>query len=378
MHKPTFSHSQSAEPFASDGAAAGAAPSPWRMAEHWPELVQAVTDQSVESVGLLLRGLDLLVAKGRISPAEYKVLSVPAERLKRCSMNAQQIVRFQGGQARQSHEKTDVAYLLECVLQESRSQLTLMGITLRRKLKPVDVLIDPALGFGLAQAMLEWCTAFGSRIDLRLDVVEDPPRARLWMKAHASVMPDEASVMQDSLQWLLLRQLAATDGGIEIQRTAPVDGVELTALFRRTVVRPPENVPKAPGEHDHEDSSFQSVSGAHVMVASDDSDLRHAALNILRLLGITTSNVSNIDQARAVLARQHVHMLVLDRSTQRPEFDHLEKELTKLRSDMPVVQIGPAGAVATAGGEGVPAVVPRNEIQASLGSAVMFALSRVV
>ena len=114
------------------------------------------------------------------------------------------------------------------------------------------------------------------------------------------------------------------------------------------------------------------------MVASDDSDLRHAALNILRLLGITTSNVSNIDQARAVLARQHVHMLVLDRSTQRPEFDHLEKELTKLRSDMPVVQIGPAGAVATAGGEGVPAVVPRNEIQASLGSAVMFALSRVV
>ncbi len=394
MNKPTFSHTHSGEAPPGEGAVAPPgpqAPSPhWRMAEHWPDLVHAVTEQSVESVALLLRGLDLLVAKGRISPAEFKVLSVPAERLKRCGMNAQQIVRFQSGQVRQSHEKTDIAYLLECVLQESRGQLTLMGITLRRKLKPVDVLIDPALGFSLAQAMLEWCTPFGSRIDLRLDVVEDPPRARLWMKTQTDVMPDEKAVQQDSLQWLLLKQLAATDGGIEVRRSAAVDGVELMALFRRTVVRPPEEVAKqaadADGDTDTTDSSFKSVSGAHVLVASHDSDLRHTTLNILRLLGVTTSNVANLDQARAVMARQHVHLLVIDRSVLQPDIEQLLVELRKLRSDMPVIEIGPAGSGAGAGStagatqrpDGAPVVVARNEIQASLGSAVMFALSRVV
>lgn len=399
MNKPTFSHTHSGEAPQAEGASAAAAPQVpsvhWRMAEHWPDLVNAVTEQSVESVALLLRGLDLLVAKGRISPAEYKVLSVPAERLKRCGMNAQQIVRFQSGQVRQSHEKTDIAYLLECVLQESRGQLTLMGITLRRKLKPVDVLIDPALGFSLAQAMLEWSTPFGSRIDLRLDVVEDPPRARLWMKTQTDVMPEDKAVQQDSLQWLLLKQLAATDGGIEVRRAAAVDGVELTALFRRTVVRPPAEVAKQAGDDDGNgdgsgesaniDSSFRSVSGAHVLVASHDSDLRHTALNILRLLGVTTSNVANIDQARAVMGRQHVHLLLADRSVRQPDIEQLMVEMRKLRSDMPVIEIGPAGgaagtvaAPAADRPEGAPVVVPRNEIQASLGSAVMFALSKVV
>ena len=50
--------------------------------------VPRIIDQSIESVSLLLRGLDLLMHKGRISTAEYKVLALPAERLKQAQASA--------------------------------------------------------------------------------------------------------------------------------------------------------------------------------------------------------------------------------------------------------------------------------------------------
>jgi len=47
---------------------------------------------------------------------------------------------------------------------------------------------------------------------------------------------DAERLLHDAIEWLLLRQLAATDGGIELQRRATDEGVELSALFRRTVL----------------------------------------------------------------------------------------------------------------------------------------------
>ena len=189
--------------------AAASSPAPlsaidnWRMAEHWPELVTALTDQSIETVSSLVRGLDLLLSKGRLTPAEYKVLAMPAERLKHCGISAQQIVRFQSGRVRQSHEKIDLAYLLECVLQERKGEMAMLGVTLRRRLKAVDILIDPTLGFSLTNAMLDWGLPFGYRIDWRLETTGG--QARLWMKVYSGdrVIPGSA-VVEDNIHWLLL------------------------------------------------------------------------------------------------------------------------------------------------------------------------------
>ena len=49
----------------------------WRMAAHWPELVVAITEQSVSASAHLLRGLDLMLQRGRLTPAEHKVLAMP-------------------------------------------------------------------------------------------------------------------------------------------------------------------------------------------------------------------------------------------------------------------------------------------------------------
>ncbi|MFM2262517.1 MAG: hypothetical protein RI959_1193 [Pseudomonadota bacterium] len=350
-----------------------AAPSTqWRMAEHWPELVVAVTEQSIESVSLLLRGLDMLVSKGKISPAEYKVLALPADRLKNCGMSAQQIVRFQSGRVRQSHEKIDLAYLLECVLQERRNELALMGITVRRKFKPVDVLIDPTLGFSLTKAMLDWSTPFGNRIDLRLELQNTPSRARLWMKTYGDRAPTASAVFEDGINWLLLRQIAATDGGIEVERNAVEDGAELTVWFKRTLTQlPPET-----SAHAGPESMQHSVTGAHVVVLSPDTELRLEVVGTLKKLGVMVDGAAQVAQVRDALKNHAMQLMVLDTAHTTAEVTALVHELREQHAHLPIVEILPANAPPPA--EGNKNLIARNAVGTALGSSVMFALARVM
>lgn len=349
---------------------------PWRMAEHWPELVAAVTEQSIESVSLLLRGLELMVSRGRLTPAEYKVLAMPAERLKHTGMNAQQIIRFQSGRVRQSHEKIDLAYLTESVLQERRNELAMMGITVRRKFKPVEILIDPTLGYSLTQAMLEWSTPFGNRIDLRLEAEGDPLKARLWMKTHTEHPPAQSAVFEDNIHWLLLRQIAATDGGIEVERHASADGVELTAQFRRTLKT---GVPTAASERasvpDVPSSMFKTVSGAYVLVCSAEASTRLEAVEIVRKLGVTVDGVASAAQALDALQHRDVHLIVLDLEHPPADVAQLHEEITNAHPLLPLVRIG---SVDAAGGDSERPLIARNALKQSLGSTVMFTLSKVM
>lgn len=350
------------------------------MAEHWPELVAALTDQSIDTVAALVRGLDLLVAKGRLTPAEYKVLAMPAERLKHCGISAQQIVRFQSGRVRQSHEKIDLAYLLECVLQERKAELAMLGVNLRRRLKAVDILIDPTLGFSLANAMLDWALPFGYRIDWRLDTRDG--QARLCMKIHAGEHPAPASaVAEDNIHWLLLSQIAASDGAVRLERQATPDGVELNALFRRTVQVAGQDARAAgPGEAVPE-SVFKSVSGAYVVVVSADQALRMEAISSLKRLGVMVDGAVDAAQAREALLGHEAQLLVLDTSQQAEALRLLQAELLARQPRTLFVEI-------TYPGQAAPPLPPalasattriaRDDVYASLGSTAMFALSRVM
>jgi hypothetical protein len=353
----------------------------WRMAEHWPELVTALTDQSIETVSALIRGLDLLVSKGRLSPAEYKVLAMPAERLKHCGISAQQIVRFQSGRVRQSHEKIDLAYLLECVLQERKAEMAMLGVSLRRRLKAVDILIDPTLGFSLTNAMLDWALPFGYRIDWRLETTQG--QARLWMKVHAGDHPVPASaVAEDNIHWLLLSQIAASDGAVRLERTAASDGVELTACFRRTVqVAEADAVAAAQVEAAAADSVFKSVSGAYVVVVSGDATLRMEAVSALKRLGITVDGAVDAAQAREALRGHVAQLLVIDTAHHADSLHLLQAELLSQQPSMLFVEItSPEGSPHALPPtlEAATTRIARDEVYTGLGSTVMFALSRVM
>ena len=128
----------------------------WSLDDHWPELVAGLADQFTENVSSLQQQLDQLLSKGRISKQEHRTMSIPAERIKLAGVSAQQINRFYTGRIRQTHEKVDMAQLVEGVLQERKQELAILGIALRRKLKAVEVLIDPTVAHTFVNAVLDW------------------------------------------------------------------------------------------------------------------------------------------------------------------------------------------------------------------------------
>ncbi len=238
---------QTVTQFAPPAPATTAAPpqATWRMAAHWPDLAVALTEQAIESVDHLLQGLGLLLQRGRLTEAEYRILAQPAQRLKQCGVQAQQIVRLQSGQVRQTHEKIDLAHVVESVLQERRTALAQQGITIRQQVHPVELLIDPTVAYSLVQAMLEWAVQMGSRLELRVQLrlpedtailTGEPGCALGWLTLDVLLDTPMApeSLCADGVPWLLAQQLACTDGGIALQRQSGAGWVRLAAQFRRT------------------------------------------------------------------------------------------------------------------------------------------------
>lgn len=209
----------------------------WKLEDHWQELVSALADQFTEGVSSLQNQIDQLLAKGRITKMEHRALNIPAERIKLAGLSAQQIHRLYGGRIRQTHEKVNMADLVEGVLQERKQELGILGIALRRKLKPVEVLIDPTLAHSFVNAVLDWGIPFGNRVDVRMDLNAWPQHARLQMRVANDGIPPSSSTASDSLSWMLIRQIAAASGGIDLERDVTAEGVSFTAMFSRTVVQ---------------------------------------------------------------------------------------------------------------------------------------------
>jgi hypothetical protein len=204
----------------------GAAPEAdaWSLDDHWPELVGNLADQLTEGVSSMNNVADQLLAKGRISKIEHRALTVPAERIKQAGLNAQQILRFYSGRIRQSHEKVNMGGLVEGVLQERKAELGILGIALRRKLKPVEVLIDPTVAHTFVNAVLDWGLPFGTRIDLRMDLNNWPEHARLQMRVANDGVPPSSHAMPDSLSWMLIRQIALVGGASRSSEPSPTRG----------------------------------------------------------------------------------------------------------------------------------------------------------
>ena len=210
---------------------------PWRLDEHWPELVEALTEASVSAAQQLSRGLELMRRRQRLSASEHEILSQPVERLKRAGVQAQQIARLRSGQARLSHEKIDLASLTEAVLQDRREELDLLGVVVARDLNPVEVLLDPSLGFGLVSTMLEWGMGFAHRLHWQLGVDPENQQARLCLTSFPDTAPEPSAFDGQSLPWLLLRQMVASDGNIAVTRQVDGQQIVLCVSFNRSLSR---------------------------------------------------------------------------------------------------------------------------------------------
>ncbi|MBW8470826.1 MAG: hypothetical protein K0M67_21350 [Thiobacillus sp.] len=364
-------------PVGAKPAAAGASEA-WSLDDHWPELVAGLAEQFTENVSSLQNQIDQLLAKGRINKLEHRALSVPAERIKLAGVSAQQINRFYSGRIRQSHEKVDMAQLVEGVLQERKQELGTLGIALRRKLKQVEVLIDPTVAHTFVNAVLDWGLPFGNRVDMRLDLNAWPQHARLQMRVANDGVPPSSAASTDSLSWMLIRQIALVSGGVEIEREVNEEGVSFTAMFTRTV-QAVDGI-SAVDLSDEHSSMFKSLSGTYVLTISPSLQIRADVRDALREIGISSDSVVDFQQARDALKSRMPSLIVVDSEIKDDDFDAFRRDLLREVFEFPFVEISPDDSSFDMSGFGEfsMAKVGRGNIREALGTAVMFELAKMM
>ena len=367
-----------ANPPAANKPGAPAEADAWSLDDHWPELLSALSDQFTESVSALQSQIDQLLAKGRISKLEHRTLNIPAERIKLAGVSAQQIQRFYGGRIRQSHEKINMADLVEGVLQERKQELGILGIALRRKLKPVEVLIDPTVAHTFVNAVLDWGLPFGNRVDVRMDLNAWPQHARLLMRVSNDGVPPSSSTSSDSLSWMLIRQIALAAGGIEVERDVTAEGVSFTALFNRTV-QAVDGI-SAVDLSDEHSSMFKSLSGTYVLTISPSLQIRADVRDALREIGISSDSVVDFTQAREAIKGRMPNLIVVDSEIKDDDFDRFRDDLLREVFEFPFVEISPDDSSFDMSGFGEfsMAKVGRGNIREALGTAVMFELAKMM
>jgi hypothetical protein len=350
----------------------------WSLDDHWPELISSLADQFTENVSALQHQFDHLLASGRISKQEHRAMSIPAERIKQAGLGAQQINRFYMGRIRQTHEKVDMSQLVEGVLQERKQELAILGIALRRKLKPVEVLIDPTVAHTFVNAVLDWSLPFGNRVDMRLDLNSWPQHARLQLRVANDGAPPSSAPTSDSLSWMLIRQIALVSGGIEIDRAQNEDGVNFTAMFTRTV-QAVDGISAVDLSDDHS-SMFKSLSGTYVLTISPSLQIRADVREALREIGISSDSVVDFQQARDVIKSRMPNLIVVDSEIKDDEFEDFRKALLREVFEFPFVEISPDDSSFDMSGFGEfsMAKVGRGNIREALGTAVMFELAKMM
>lgn len=350
----------------------------WTLDNHWPEMLAGLADQVTEGVSLLQHHLDQLLGKEHLSRLEHRLLTVQVERIKLAGVSAQQIQRFYGGRIRQSHEKVNMAELVEGVLQERKNELSALGIVLRRKLKAVDVLIDPTVAHTFVNAVLDWSIPFGNRVDVRLDLNSWPQHARLQVRVSSDGLPPSSGVSPDNLSWMLMRQIASSAGGIEVTRDMTDEGVDLTLMFTRTV-QAVDGI-SAVDLSDEHSSMFKSLQGTYVLTISPSLQIRADVRDALREIGIASDSVVDFQQAKDAMRARMPNLVVVDSELKGDGFEAFHRELLREVFEMPFVEISPDDSSFDMSGFGEfsMAKVGRGNIREALGTAVMFELAKMM
>ncbi|QJW84242.1 hypothetical protein HK414_11535 [Ramlibacter terrae] len=219
------------------------------MAQQWPNLVAALSEQAVESSNLLLRALNYPVGAGRLRRSEAKALSDAMHTLRGTSLRAQQITRPAGGRIRQARERVDLSELVRHVLEDRGTELTAAGVGVATELQAVDVLLDPPVAISLLNSILDWATSFSK--DLHFTLVPSEWAGPAQLKVRVATPPPAAPTgapgspgwtarprgrrLNDGLHWMLLRQIAASSGP-EVTRSRADGAALLTIDFPKTFI----------------------------------------------------------------------------------------------------------------------------------------------
>lgn len=354
--------------------------------ERWQELVAQIGAEIAAPLTAALERINTLTSTGKIDRAGLRALRDEVEAARQAGMIGQQLTRFASGRLRQSHERLQLADVLNGVIAHRGRETTARGIVVKPSLKPAEVIVDASLLFSVLNSTVDWALANAhSRIDFAVDIKTWPAHALLTCRfAHRPVdaLTDGAGATApcglDSLTWRLLEQTAWTMG-LVVERRDEGAITTLTLEFPRTVSTEVEGVSAIDLNDGFAPSTnSQPLAGSHVLVVASRREMRVQIRDALRNMGLIIDFVNSVDEAAAFCHEGLPHAVIIESIQAGKRFAHFREEIAKEVPDFVFIEIIEEGSTFEMSGfsGGSMARVGREVLASSLPSALMFELSK--
>ncbi len=374
------------------GPAAGMPSSGTAEQDKWQRLLTQIGEEIAGPLTAALERVHALTTTGKIERRSLRSLRSELEQARRVSMASQQIARYANPALRQSHERLSLTETLQGVLAHRSRETQAQGIEVRQVLKPVDVVADPSLLFGLLNTLLDWAMAHTrSFIEFRLDTKTWPAHGRVTCRfrhtpadvaeawAYIASMSMDPAALLDDVSWRLLEQTAETMGLVAV-RQRDDSLVTLTLEFPHTVGGeiPGLSIRELEGDAPASPGKGQPLAGSHVLVIASRRDVRIQVREAIRHMGLVVDFVNSIEEAAAFCREGLPHAIVIESILRGERFNQLRAELTEEVEDLVFVEIIEEGAVFEVSGFGGRSMarVGRDAILSSLPSALVFELTK--
>ena len=354
--------------------------------ERWHDLVAQIGAEIAAPLTAALERINTLTSTGRIDRLGLRALRDEVEAARQAGMIGQQLTRFASGRLRQSHERLQLADVLNGVLSHRSRETQARGISLKPVLKPAEVIVDASLLFSLLNSMLDWALANAqSSIEFMIDVKAWPAHARLTCRfAHRPIdeLDDGARAVAprglDSLTWRLLEQTAWTMG-LLVERKDESHVSVLTLEFPRTASNEMEGVSTLEINDGFAPSTnSQPLAGSHVLVIASRREMRVQIRDALRNMSLIIDFVNSVEEAVGFCREGLPHAIIIEAIQSGERFAQFRDEISTEVPDFVFIEIveeGNAFELSSFSGTNV-ARVGREVLATSLPPALMFELSK--
>ena len=333
-----------------------------------------------------LERINALTSTGRIDRGSLRALREEVESARQAGMIGQQLTRFASGRLRQSHERLQLADLMNGVLTHRARETEARGIRLKPSLQSAEVVVDASLLFSLLNTTLDWALANAqSQIDFAVDIKTWPAHARLTCRFAHRPFDDLAEnpnlAMRsglDSLTWRLLEQTAWTMG-LVVSRQDESHLTVLTLEFPRTANRAIEGVSAIEIDEGFSPSSnSQPLAGSHVLVIASRREVRLQVRDALRNMSLIIDFVNSVEEAAGFCREGLPHAIVIESIQNGDRFAQFRADITTEVPGFVFIEIIEEGATFEMSGFSGASMarVGREALAGSLPSALMFELSK--
>lgn len=157
--------------------------------DRWHKLVAEMGGEIASPLTAALERVTTLTSTGRIDKQSLRALREEIEAARQIGMIGQQLTRLASGRVKQSHERLQLADVLNSTLAHRARETQARGIHVKPSLTPAEVIVDASLLFTLLNTTIDWALANAqSHIDFAIDIKTWPAHARLACRfAHRPV-----------------------------------------------------------------------------------------------------------------------------------------------------------------------------------------------